>query len=208
MKLKICGMNNQENTLSISELQPDFLGFIFWKDSKRYCDTVIENIPDTIQKVGVFVDADYNEIVDKIISHQLNYVQLHGEETADFCLQLRNNTIKVIKAINIDNKFNFNELKYNKNCIDYFLFDTKGKLPGGNGTTFDWEILNEYHHDISYFLSGGISLEEWPKLKEFLQSEAAKKCFAIDINSQFEDDFGVKNKQKIKAFQEKLNQIQ
>lgn len=208
MKLKICGMNNQENTLSISELQPDFLGFIFWRDSKRYCDNVIENVPDTIQKVGVFVDADYNEIVDKIISHQLNYVQLHGEETADFCLQLRNTTIKVIKSITIDNKFNFNELKFNKNCIDYYLFDTKGKLPGGNGTTFDWEILNQYKEDIPYFLSGGISLEEWPKLENFLQSEAAKKCFAIDINSQFEDDFGVKNKQKIKAFQEKLNQIQ
>jgi phosphoribosylanthranilate isomerase len=208
MKLKICGMNNQENTFSISELQPDFLGFIFWRDSKRYCDNVIENIPDTIQKVGVFVDADYNEIVDKIISHQLNYVQLHGEETADFCLQLRNTTIKVIKSINIDNKFNFNELKYNNNCIDYYLFDTKAKLPGGNGTTFDWEILNQYKEDIPYFLSGGISLEEWPKLKKFLQSEAAKKCFAIDINSQFEDDFGIKNKQKIKAFQEKLNQIQ
>lgn len=208
MKLKICGMNNQENTLSISELQPDFLGFIFWRDSKRYCDNVIENIPDTIQKVGVFVDADYNEIVDKIISHQLNYVQLHGEETTDFCLQLRNTTIKVIKAITIDSEFNFNELKYNKNCIDYFLFDTKGKLPGGNGTTFDWEILNQYKEDIPYFLSGGISLEEWPKLEKFLQSEASKKCFAVDINSQFEDDFGIKNKQKIKAFQEKLKQIQ
>lgn len=208
MKLKICGMNNQENTFSISELQPDFLGFIFWKDSKRYCNNVIENIPDTIQKVGVFVDADYNEIVDKIISHQLNYVQLHGEETADFCLQLRNTNIKVIKSITIDNKFNFNGLKYNKNYIDYYLFDTKGKLPGGNGTTFDWEILNQYKEDIPYFLSGGISLEEWPKLEKFLQSEAAKKCFAIDINSQFEDDFGVKNKQKIKAFQEKLKQIQ
>lgn len=208
MKLKICGMNNQENTFSISELQPDFLGFIFWKDSKRYCNNVIENIPDTIQKVGVFVDTDYNEIVDKIISHQLNYVQLHGEETADFCLQLRNTNVKVIKSITIYNKFNFNGLKYNKNCIDYYLFDTKGKLPGGNGTTFDWEILNQYKEDIPYFLSGGISLEEWPKLEKFLQSEAAKKCFAIDINSQFEDDFGVKNKQKIKAFQEKLKQIQ
>jgi phosphoribosylanthranilate isomerase len=207
MKLKICGMKEQENTLSISELQPDFLGFIFWKDSKRYCENIIEKIPTNIEKVGVFVDADYNEIVDKIISHQLNFVQLHGEESADFCLEMKKTNIKVIKAIKIDNDFNFNELKYNKNCIDYFLFDTKGDLPGGNGTTFDWEVLNDYNEEIPFFLSGGIGLDEWPKLEKFLQSEAAKKCFAIDINSQFEDDFGIKNKEKIKEFQEKLSQL-
>ncbi|RAR47440.1 phosphoribosylanthranilate isomerase [Flavobacterium lacus] len=200
-------MKEQENTLSISELQPDFLGFIFWKDSKRYCENVIEKIPTNIEKVGVFVDADYNEIVDKIISHQLNFVQLHGEESADFCLEMKKTNIKVIKAIKIDNNFNFNELKYNKNCIDYFLFDTKGDLPGGNGTTFDWEVLNDYNEEIPFFLSGGIGLDEWPKLEKFIQSEAAKKCLAIDINSQFEDDFGIKNKEKIKEFQEKLSQL-
>ena len=207
MKLKVCGMTEQENTHSICELQPDFLGFIFWKDSKRYCENIIEVFPDYIHKVGVFVDADYNEIVDKIISHKLDFVQLHGEETADFCLQLRNTNIKVIKAITIDNDFNFNELKYNKDCIDYFLFDTKGELPGGNGTTFDWEILNQYKEDIPYFLSGGIGLDECPKLEKFILSDAAKKCYAIDINSQFEDEPGIKNKEKIKEFQEKLNQL-
>lgn len=207
MKLKICGMNDQENTISISELQPDFLGFIFWKDSKRYCENVIENIPNDIEKVGVFVDANYNEIVDKIISHKLNFVQLHGEESPDFCLEMKKTNIKVIKAITIDNNFNFNELKYNINCVDYFLFDTKGDLPGGNGTTFDWEILNQYKEDVPYFLSGGIGLDEWPKLEKFLKSEVAKNCYAIDINSQFEDEPGIKNKQKIKEFQEKLNQM-
>ncbi|PKP15297.1 MAG: N-(5'-phosphoribosyl)anthranilate isomerase, partial [Bacteroidetes bacterium HGW-Bacteroidetes-23] len=170
MKLKICGMNDQENTISISELQPDFLGFIFWNDSKRYCKNVIENIPNDIEKVGVFVDANYNEIVDKIISHKLNFVQLHGEESPDFCLEMKKTNIKVIKAITIDNNFNFNELKYNINCVDYFLFDTKGDLPGGNGTTFDWEILNQYKEDVPYFLSGGIGLDEWPKLEKFLKS--------------------------------------
>ncbi|UPQ79038.1 phosphoribosylanthranilate isomerase [Flavobacterium azooxidireducens] len=207
MKLKICGMNDQENTISISELQPDFLGFIFWNDSKRYCKNVIENIPNDIEKVGVFVDANYNEIVDKIISHKLNFVQLHGEESPDFCLEMKKTNIKVIKAITIDNNFNFNELKYNINCVDYFLFDTKGDLPGGNGTTFDWEILNQYKEDVPYFLSGGIGLDECPKLEKFLKSEVAKNCYAIDINSQFEDEPGIKNKQKIKEFQEKLNQM-
>ena len=205
MKLKICGMKDQENALSISELQPDFLGFIFWKDSKRYCENVIEDIPENIEKVGVFVDADYYEIVDHIIAHKLDYVQFHGKESANFCFQIRKTNIKVIKALTIDNHFNFNELEYNKDCVDYFLFDTKGELPGGNGTTFDWEILNQYKEDIPYFLSGGIGLDELPKLEKFLQSDAAKNCYAIDINSQFEDEFGIKNKEKIKEFQEKLN---
>lgn len=208
MKLKICGMNNQENTLSISELQPDFFGFIFWKNSKRYCENVITNIPHNIDKVGVFLNATHNEIATKIISHNLNFVQLHGEETADFCLEIRKCNVKVIKAISIDNKFNFNNLIYKKDDVDYFLFDTKGKLPGGNGTTFDWEILNQYKDDTPYFLSGGIGLNEWPKLEKFLQSDAAKKCYGIDINSQFEEDFGIKNKEKIKEFQKKLKQLQ
>ncbi|GGD31270.1 phosphoribosylanthranilate isomerase [Flavobacterium orientale] len=207
MKLKICGMNNQENTLSISELQPDFLGFIFWKDSIRFCEEIIENIPDDILKVGIFVDADYNDIVDKVIAHKLNLVQLHGNESPDFCTEIRKTNIKVIKSIKIDNELNFNELNYNKDCVDYFIFDTKGELPGGNGTTFEWEILNDYNEDIPFFLSGGISLNDWPKLEKFLQSKAAKNCFAIDINSQFEEEPGIKNKQKIKEFQEKLNQM-
>jgi len=207
MKLKICGMKDQKNTNSISELQPDFLGFIFWKDSIRFCEEIIENIPNDILKVGVFVDADYNDIVDKVIAHNLNFVQLHGNESPDFCTEIRKTNIKVIKSITISNEFNFKELNYNKNCVDYFIFDTKGELPGGNGTTFDWEVLNDYNEDIPFFLSGGISLEEWPKLEKFLQSKAAKNCFAIDINSQFEDEPGIKNKQKIKKFQEKLNQM-
>lgn len=208
MKLKICGMTNQENTNVIIELQPDFFGFIFWKDSKRYCENIIEVIPDSIQKVGVFVDADYSEIIEKVKAHHLDFVQLHGDETLEFCEKLKQNNIKVIKAITIDNQFNFNYLKNYKKNIDYMLFDAKGKLPGGNGTTFDWEVLNQYKLDVPYFLSGGISIEEFPKLEKFLQSEAAKKCFAIDINSRFEDKPGIKNKQKIKEFQEKLKQLQ
>jgi phosphoribosylanthranilate isomerase len=208
MKLKVCGMTERGNTNSISELQPDFLGFIFWKDSKRYCENIIEVIPDSIQKVGVFVDANYSEIIEKINTYQLDFIQLHGDESADFCLELQKNKIKVIKAITISNKFNFNTLNDYKNCVNYFLFDTKGELPGGNGTTFDWAILSQYKQDIPYFLSGGIGIDELPQLGKFLQSEAAKNCFAIDINSRFEDKPGIKNKQKIKEFQEKLNQLQ
>jgi phosphoribosylanthranilate isomerase len=207
MKLKICGMIDQENTNLISELNPDYLGFIFWKDSKRYCENIMENIPQTIQKVGVFVDANDNEIMDKIIAHQLNLVQLHGMEPPEFCFEIKKSNVKVIKAIPINNTFNFNDLNSYIKHVDYFLFDTKGKLPGGNGTTFDWEILKQYKLDIPYFLSGGIGLHQIPKLKHFLQSEAAKNCIAIDINSQFEDKPGIKSKQKIKEFQEKLNQL-
>lgn len=207
MKLKICGMNNQENCNAIGELQPDFLGFIFWKQSKRYCENEIHVNSKSIEKVGVFVDDDFDTIRDTIQLHQLSMVQLHGKERPDFCLQIKSLKTKVIKAITVDKKLNFSDLNNYKNSIDYYLFDTRGKLPGGNGTTFDWEILNQYKENIPYFLSGGIGLNELPKLEKFLQSDAAKYCFAIDINSRFEDEPGIKNKEKIKEFQEKLKQL-
>jgi len=207
MKLKICGLNNQENTKAISEVQPDFLGFIFWKNSKRYCENVIEVNSKSIQKVGVFVDEEIDEVFKKIKAHQIRFVQLHGNESPDYCLQIQKNNTKVIKAMTITNEFNFKDLRKYKYCVDYFLFDTKGALPGGNGTLFDWEILKNYSQEVPYFLSGGIGLEELPKLEKFLQSKAAQNCFAIDINSRFEDEPGVKNKEKIKEFIEKLKQL-
>ncbi len=206
MKWKICGMKYSENTHAISALQPHYLGFVFWDQSKRYCEAVIDNLPKDIQKVGVFVNAPMKEIEEKIALHQLDLVQLHGNETPEFCLELRQKNHKVIKAIGVSNDFNFNTLNQYKNTIDYFLFDTKGKLPGGNGTLFNWEILDHYHEAIPYFLSGGIGPNDVPQLKKFFQSNAAKYCFAIDLNSQFEEEPGRKNKEKIGEFKNQIKQ--
>jgi phosphoribosylanthranilate isomerase len=208
VKLKICGMKETENITEISTLQPDYLGFIFWEKSKRNMTLdVIPELPETIKKVGVFVDASIQEIAAKINQYQLDVIQLHGNESVIFCRNVKKLGVEVIKVFSMNSNFNFSLVKEYVLVVDYFLFDTKGKLPGGNGVTFDWKILENYHCDTPYFLSGGIGTTEIDGLKEFLKSPAAKKCYAIDVNSRFEKKPGIKNKIKLQKFKKLLYEI-
>ena len=88
--------------------------------------------------------------------------------------------------------------------MDYFLFDTKGELLGGNGYTFDWNVLKDYPSTTSYFLSGGIGFDEVEKLKEFQEDPASKYCYAIDVNSKFEIEPGLKNVIELEKFKHDL----
>ena len=208
VKLKICGMKETENITEISALQPDYLGFIFWEKSKRNMTLdVIPELPETIKKVGVFVDASIQEIAAKINQYQLDVIQLHGNESVIFCRNVKKLGVEVIKVFSMNSNFNFSLVKEYVLAVDYFLFDTKGKLPGGNGVTFDWNILENYHFNVPYFLSGGIGTTEIDGLKEFLKSPAAKKCYAIDVNSRFEKKPGIKNKIKLQKFKKLLYEI-
>jgi phosphoribosylanthranilate isomerase len=205
VKLKICGMKYPENIEEISVLHPDYLGFIFWEKSKRNIELdLIPEIPETIKKVGVFVDASIQEIATKIKQYQLDIIQLHGNESVIFCKNVKKLGVEVIKVFSVDATFNFSKLKEYVFVVDYFLFDTKGKLPGGNGITFDWNILKNYHFNIPYFLSGGIGNTEIDGLKLFLKTSAAKKCYGIDVNSRFEKKPGKKNKIKLEKFKKLL----
>ena len=198
-------MKETENITEISALQPDYLGFIFWEKSKRNMTLdVIPELPETIKKVGVFVDASIQEIAAKINQYQLDVIQLHGNESVIFCRNVKKLGVEVIKVFSMNSNFNFSLVKEYVLAVDYFLFDTKGKLPGGNGVTFDWKILENYHCDTPYFLSGGIGTTEIDGLKEFLKSTAAKKCYAIDVNSRFEKKPGTKNKIKLQKFKKLL----
>ncbi|MFN3968316.1 phosphoribosylanthranilate isomerase [Flavobacterium sp.] len=203
-KIKICGMKHPENIMEIAALQPDYLGFIFYDKSPRNFEDIIPQLAKSIQKVGVFVNATFEEIQEKATTHKLDLVQLHGDESPELCLSLQQNKLKVIKSFSIDNAFNFNSLsKYFYNC-DYFLFDTKGANYGGNGIAFDWRILERYYLNKPYFLSGGIGLENLTDLKSFFQKDYAKKCIAIDGNSQFEIEPGLKNPETLKTFIQNL----
>lgn len=199
-KIKICGMKFSENIIKIATLQPDYLGFIFYEKSPRYFENEIPTLNKSIKKVGVFVNASLDYILQKVNQHQLDLVQLHGDESPEFCLSLQYNKLKVIKSFSIDNQFNFNNLNnYFEHC-EYFLFDTKGIHHGGNGTAFDWRLLERYHLNKPYFLSGGIGPNSLTDLKAFLQKDYAKKCIAIDMNSQFEIEPGLKNPETLKKF--------
>ena len=201
MKLKICGMKYPDNILEVGRLLPDYMGFIFWEKSARYFDGIIPTLPKSIKKVGVFVNASSEEILDKIKKHDLQAVQLHGSESVEFCEILKKNIpnlTNVIKVFSILDTFDFDLLKPYENVCDFFLFDTKGKLPGGNGTTFDWKVLNEYPSAKPFFLSGGIGIEEIKSIQEI--SKTNLPIYAIDINSKFEIESGLKNEEKLKRF--------
>lgn len=205
LKLKVCGMN--KNTAEVATLKPDYLGFIFWKPSKRYSEKALPLIPHSVKKVGVFVDERVLIIAEKVKEYGLLLVQLHGEESPAFCDQLKKQIphIKIVKVFSMKDDFDFAQLKHFEDVCDFYLFDTKGKLPGGNGYAFNWEVLKNYRSTKPYFLSGGIGLEEIDSIKEFMKRPEAQYCHAIDVNSKFEIGPGLKNIEKVKEFKKALS---
>ncbi|WP_297691307.1 phosphoribosylanthranilate isomerase [uncultured Eudoraea sp.] len=208
MKFKICGM--KDNIGEVAAMLPDYLGFIFWEPSKRFFDGSIPELDKTISKVGVFVDANIEEILSRTKRFSLNAVQLHGDESPEYCAKLKekfnkqNIKIDILKVFSIKDSFDFSQLGPFEKSADFFLFDTKGKLPGGNGYQFNWEVLKGYPSKKPYFLSGGIGPEELNSVLDFLQKEESKYCHAIDVNSKFEIAPGLKDIDKLNEFKNRL----
>ena len=203
MKIKICGLKFESNILGLSKLEPDYMGFIFWEKSKRLVIGSTPNLSQTkIKKTGVFVNADFEKIKNKVSVHKLEAIQLHGTEPPEFCEKIKNLGVEIIKAFSIDQNFNFNILEKYELCSDYFLFDTKGKSPGGNGISFDWEILRNYKYEKKFFLSGGIGIESINAIKKI--KNLSLPLFCLDINSRFELNPGEKNIELIKSFKKKI----
>ena len=204
MKLKVCGLRDDENIQAVLELQPDYIGFILWEPSPRFTERVPEvSIPASTKKVGVFVNAEPDYIRRMHDKFEFDFIQLHGNENPLYCAELAREGLKLIKAFGIFDRFEFSLLEHYKQSCEAFLFDTKGKLPGGNGSTFNWNLLQKYETDVPYFLSGGIS----PQHASFLQEAGQRlQAHAIDINSRFESAPGVKDVAKIRAFLETFRQ--
>ena len=205
MKLKICGMKQASNIASVAELQPDYLGFIFYQKSPRFISDVsaelIKYVPASIKTVGVFVNEDLQIVKQYIIKYNLKAVQLHGEEVVDYCAELKNIGVEIIKAFGINEEFDFNQLEPYLSVIDYFLFDTQTPAHGGSGKVFDWRLLDNYSFQKPYFLSGGIDLAQVKEIKNITD----KRLYAIDVNSKFEVEPGVKDIEKVKEFIKEMN---
>ena len=203
LSLKVCGMKH--NTLEVAQLQPDYLGFIFFEKSKRNYDKAhIEILPEGIQKVGVFVDASIEFVIDKIKQFQFDVIQLHGSETPEYCKRLQTDSkVELWKVFSIKDHFDFSVLEAYEAVVDKFLFDTKGKEKGGNGYTFDWSVLQDYPSQKPFILSGGIGLEEIPAVNELKKTKLP--LFGIDVNSKFEDKPGLKNIDLLKSLVNELN---
>ena len=199
-------MKYPENILEVGALLPDYMGFIFWEKSARYFNGEIPELIETVKKVGVFVNQSQEEILEKVAKYNLQAVQLHGNETVEFLSELKKQLpkkVQIIKAFSADNDFDFEVLKPYEAICDYFLFDTKGKLPGGNGTTFDWTILKKYTSEKPFFLSGGIGINELKAIEEI--SKTNLPIYAIDVNSKFEIEAGLKNKNLFSNFKRKFD---
>jgi phosphoribosylanthranilate isomerase len=187
MLIKICGLKIPSNINEIATLNIDMMGFIFYEKSPRFVGghldrRVIQSLPKSILKVGVFVDEDEKMVLQKIEDYGLDVVQLHGNESALYCQKIKANKINIIKAFQVNDDFDFNQLTSYQNVCDYFLFDTKGKEKGGNGISFNWSVLNNYQLDTPYLLSGGIGVEN---IEEAL-SITHPQLFGFDINSKIE----------------------
>lgn len=195
-------MRAHDNIAALSDLAPDYMGFIFWKHSKRFVTTPTPDLPATIKKTGVFVDADPAYITATAKQHQLQALQLHGDESPDFCQKLQDLGLEIIKAFAVDTSFDFSVLKTYETVCDYFLFDTKGRLPGGNGSRFDWSVLQYYPSTKPFFLSGGIGTGDYSAIASIINLNLP--LYAIDINSQFESEPGLKNIETIKQFKATL----
>ena len=197
--IKICGMKYPENISEVAKLSPDFMGFIFYPKSKRFVgnDFVLPEIPSSVKKVGVFVNESEKNILDVVRKYKIDYLQLHGDESAGFCKSLfQTGKTKIIKAFGVDENFDFSLPTEYENHCEYFLFDTKTKEYGGSGKSFDWKILSNYKLNKPYFLSGGIGSEEVSGIR--YQVSGVQHAFAIDVNSKFETEPGLKDVNKLK----------
>ena len=201
LKIKVCGMRDPENISGVVAALPDYLGFIFYPKSKRFVGfepfpEVLAEIPVSVKKVGVFVDETPDKVLEISKGWKLDVVQLHGKETPEYCIQIKNSGIIVFKAFAVDELFDFGILDTYSGVCDYFLFDTKGNLPGGTGQKFNWQLLESYKLNVPFFLSGGISLDDLNTIKEFSHLQ----LFGVDINSGFEISPAVKDIRKVKKF--------
>ncbi len=223
MKLKVCGMKYAENIQQVAELQPDYLGFVFYEKSKRNFEGIIPELPKEIKKTGVFVNEIPEILVSMIEEYQLDAIQLHGDESVAYIESIKEQlefsrtsfieqnkgrkkvkkpksyqNLEIIKVFGIKDEFNFDVLEPYLDVVDFFLFDTKGKERGGNGTKFDWTVLEKYPFKKPFFLSGGIGLEDVEQIQIVAKSNLP--IYSLDVNSKFESEPGRKKVGDLKKF--------
>lgn len=220
MKIKVCGMTNIDQMHQLGDMGVDFAGLIFYPKSPRYVfkfgltGANVKKAKLKPYKVGVFVDASYDEIMKQVKDFGLDMVQLHGNETPYECAKVAD-FVHVIKAFRfVENDHVEWMIKNYYDCADNFLFDTgipvskeereNKTLYGGTGRKFNWNRLTGLDIGKKFFLSGGIEPGDGTLVKEFLQQPVAKDLFVVDVNSRFESAPGIKDLNLVKKFIEEL----
>ncbi|MEG2855507.1 phosphoribosylanthranilate isomerase [Bacteroides sp.] len=199
--IKVCGMREAENIRAVEALGIDMMGFIFYPKSPRFVDELPCYLPSQAHRVGVFVNEEKQTVRTYADRYNLNYIQLHGQESPEYCKSLKANGAKLIKVFSIARSKDLQGIEAYDGICDYVLFDTKCEQYGGSGEQFDWEVLKDYRGITPFLLSGGIHAFSAPALNVFQHPLLA----GFDINSRFELRPGLKDVARIKAFLTDLN---
>jgi phosphoribosylanthranilate isomerase len=197
MKIKVCGLKYPDNIKAVTDLAPDYVGFIYYNRSPRFVGDVVAgdltSLPSQIVKTAVFVDEDQQEIYRLIDEVGFDAIQLHGKESAEFTGSFKGR-VQVLKAFGLNEDFDFDQLNAYVGKVDYFLFDTKTDAHGGSGKTFNWGVLANYKLDVPFFLSGGLSLDNLEQVAKIKHPQ----FYGVDLNSRFETAPGLKDIEKLK----------
>jgi len=201
LKIKVCGLKKEPNIQAIAALPVDFLGFIHYKGSKRFVGKgfTLPQLSTKQKLTAVLVNEPLSKAVE-VFKQGYDFLQLHGDETAAYCKKLSEKGIPIIKAFGISDDFDFNSLQDYLPYVKRFLFDTKSNRYGGSGKKFDWKNLQNYTLAIPFFLSGGITKDDFQEILDF----SHPRLFGIDLNSGFEKAPGIKNTNDLKVFLSKI----
>lgn len=205
IELKVCGMMNHDNVEAIKELEPNYMGFIFHPQSPRYVGDspaiYLFVLPSKINKVAVFVNETTEKILTVCKRYRFEFVQLHGGELPNQCDELKSEGLKVIKAFDVNEDFDFSSTEAYADSCEFFLFDMQTDANEDSGKSFNWKLLSNYKTDKKFILSGGIQLKDAAELKRIDH----KQFMAVDINSGFEIEPGLKDNRRVALFKQLLN---
>lgn len=196
MLIKVCGMQDAENIREVEKLGIDMMGMIFYPGSSRFVAYPPSYLPQKTKRVGVFVNETQGTVMSLNNQYSLNFVQLHGTESPEYCVSLRGKGLNLIKAFSVSAPADLEATEKYEGLCSYFLFDTKCEGHGGSGKQFDWSVLSHYHGKTPFLLSGGISPKSVKELKAFHHERFA----GIDINSRFEIAPGMKDVEMLSLF--------
>lgn len=194
--IKVCGMTDGENIRQTEQLGVDFIGFIFYPRSPRFLFEMPTYLPVRSRRIGVFVNESKDNILMYTDRFGLDYIQLHGNESPEFCHNLQAAGMKLIKAFSIATPRDLSSVSAYEGLCQYYLFDTKTPQYGGSGNQFDWTLLNRYTGNTPFLLSGGINQYSATAIRNFHHPRLA----GVDINSRFESSPGLKDIGRIQTF--------
>lgn len=196
-------MRDEANIRQLSQLPIHFMGFIFYPQSPRYAGEMpvraVQQVAQHIKKVGVFVNAPVDEAMTFYDRYRLDLVQLHGSESPDYCFTLKKKGIPVVKSFAAKD-IALSQVSSYQHACDYLLFDTPTRQHGGSGKKFDWSLLQQIELPLPFFLSGGLGPGDVKDVQQFNHPQ----FYAIDLNSRFEIQPGLKDIELIKRFIEAL----